>query len=366
MMEGVEQRGPRLWRLTGHAACAAALGDGEAVRKLPERALAAMAPGPFREHNAHTMTFMDPPHHGRVRRALAAHFTPRALAALQPLIVETATGLALGLARRRRADFIAAFAATLPIRVIAAILGVAPSGEARLRRCAAAVVAALEPDADAAARAAGDAAIAELAAFIGRTRRRPDGLLALLEASDALSADEALHQAIFVLNAGHETTAFVLARGAATLMAEPDARAALGDDPARWTQAADELLRLHPPLQWLVRHTVAPLAMPGGELPAGATLICDLAAANRDARLFAAPERFDPFRANARQHLSFAAGRHTCLGAALARAEIATGLRILFRHLPALRPAAPLLLRRGGIFHGVRRMPVLTGGPDAA
>lgn len=369
--------GPPLFRnadgsvvLVGYAPAAIALNEREAVRKCPELSLRAFRPGPFREHNAHSMTFMDPPDHTRVRRAMTHAFTPRALGRLEGVIATAATALLDRIGDEDRFDLVDRFAGPLPLAIICAILGLPDDDGVMLRRAAARVVAGLEPGASDDILDAADAAIGRLVAFLGGrlVARRPDAgagdllsMLASLPADEALSPDELVHQAIFLLNAGHETTTGAIANAAGLLIADPAvlARARAGALP--WEGVADEALRLFPPLHFTFRRTVAALDLGQTIVPADATLLVVLAAANRDPAVFSAPDRFDPARANARRHLSFAAGCHTCLGAALARMEMAIGLRLLFERMPDLALDGPPSPSAGLIFRGVRAMPVRRG-----
>jgi cytochrome P450 len=139
-------------------------------------------------------------------------------------------------------------------------------------------------------------------------------------------------------------------------MAEPGLRPR---EEAGWAALAEEIVRLDPPLETLFRRTVAPIDVGGAELPAGSVLRFDLAAANRDPERFPAPDAVQPGRSG--RQLGYAAGRHACLGAPLARLEIAVGLRELFARLPGLVPAGPPRFRRGVIFQSTTRQPVFTG-----
>ena len=83
-----------------------------------------------------------------------------------------------------------------------------------------------------------------------------------------------------------------------------------------------------------------------------------LAAANRDPAVFADPDRFDITRTDAGEHLAFSSGIHYCLGAALARMELAAAFRALAVRFPTLRLAGPVVMRPGTVLRGPRRLPV--------
>ena len=356
-------RGPSVFRnsdnsvaIVGHAPATVALANRDTVRKCPERVLRTFPPGHFRDHNAHTMTFMDPPDHGRVRGAMASAFTPRALNKLAELVETVANANLSTIADDHDDgfDLIEAFARPLPLAIIAAILGLSIDDATRLGEGAAHVVAALEPTASAETIGTAETALAVMTRFMTERIGTP---------APGLSADEAVHQAIFLFNAGHETTTTAIAQAARLLIEDADARAALAGGTAQWDTAVDEALRLQPPLHMIFRRTIAPLALGPHVVAPHMNLVIVLAAANRDPTVFCNPAHFDVTRANSRCHLSFATGRHTCLGATLARIETKVALRLLFDTFPDLALAGPAESCGGPVFHGLRKMPVRRGGP---
>ena len=127
------------------------------------------------------------------------------------------------------------------------------------------------------------------------------------------------------------------------LLGHPAQLEAVRSNPDLLTQAIEEALRWEPPVQSCTRFVMRPVVVQGVELAPGEMVQCMVGAANRDPEHFTDPNAFDLERANARDHLSFATGKHFCLGAALARLEGEVGLRILFERLPGLRldPAQP-------------------------
>ena len=121
------------------------------------------------------------------------------------------------------------------------------------------------------------------------------------------------------------------------LLSHPDQYESVCTNPDLLSQAIEEALRWEPPVQSCTRFVTRSVTVRSIELAAGEMVQCMVGAANRDPEHFADPDVFDLWRANARDHLSFATGKHFCLGAALARLEGEIGLRILFEHLPGLR-----------------------------
>ena len=343
-----------IWR---HAEVEALLKHPSVPTKCPSRALRPFPPGPFRTHNAATMAFLDPPEHGPVRRSFARAFSPSALSALVPHLEETSVAL-LG-ALRGEVDLVATYAERLPVLAIARILGLDPSSEGLMRVAAEAVVAGLEPGASAATLQAADAAVERLIALVRPAlAAAPSGTLfaQLQENPEAEGLDPAhrLHNAIFLLNAGHETTTRLIAALAVALLGDPALAEAAAADAAVAGSVVEEVLRLDPPLHFVPRF----LAEPWKDLAAGTLVFCLIAAANRDPSVFEEPASLNPSRPNSAQHLSFATGRHLCLGATLARIEG----RIACRHLACLAPRLkthPGASRNSGrMFQGWRHLPV--------
>lgn len=348
-------KGIAIWR---HAEVEALLKHPTVPVKCPARALRPFPPGPFREHNAATMAFLDPPAHGPVRRSFARAFSPTALSALVVYVEETSAGLLSGL--HGDVDLVAAYAERLPVLAIARILGLDPASEGLMRAAAEAVVTGLEPGASAATLDAADAAVAQLIDLVRPPMAAPppDTLFARLrEGPEAEGLDPAhrLHNAIFLLNAGHETTTRLIAALVAVLQDNSALAAAAAADEAVAAALVEEVLRLDPPLHFVPRF----LAEPWKDLPVGTLVFCLIAAANRDPQVFEKPGCLDPARPNSKRHLSFAAGRHLCLGATLARIEGRIACRHLARLAPRLAERPGATRTSGRMFQGWRHLPVI-------
>lgn len=323
------------------------------TRKSPDRALAKIPEGPFRDHNAAIMAFLDPPGHGPVRRATARAFAPAMLMRLKPRIEALSAKLLDGLPQA--ADMVTDYAEQLSVAVIADILGVDTANISRLRTAAHAVVAGLEPDANEASLLAADAAIIELSGLLTPQLKdpHPNGVFAALAKSD-LPFEIRLQNAIFLLNAGHETTTRLIAGVAKVLIEQPHLPPV--------AELVEEVLRLDPPLPFIPRFLEAPWNGLSEDTP----VFLLLAAANRDPRQFANPDRFDPMRANAASHLSFAAGRHLCLGATLARMEGLIAAQHLSERASHLRLTSGAKRTSGRMFQGWALLPVTSIRESAA
>ncbi len=287
---------------------------------------------PLYQHHTTSLVFNDPPRHSRVRSLIAGALTPRAIAGMEPGLVALVDGLLDGLAARERVDLIADFAAAIPIEVIGNLLGVPAAERGPLREWSLAILGALEPVvlpeiADRGNRAVTDF-LAYLETLVAGRRAHPgdperDVLTRLLQtdaAGDRLTEGELLHNCIFLLNAGHETTTNLIGNGLVALVQHPAERGRLLADPSLGRSAVEEVLRFESSNQLGNRMTTAPVELGGTAFPAGTRITLCIGAANRDPDVFADPDRFDIGRSPNR-HLAFAAGIHQCVGMSLARLE---------------------------------------------
>jgi cytochrome P450 len=293
-----------------------------------------------------SMLDRDPPDHTRLRRLVSKAFTPRAVQALQPRIACLVDTMLDAAEQEGRVDLVEALAFPLPFAVIAEMLGTPSADHERIRQLSGTVVRSLEPVADpalAAAIAAADAELTEIAAgMIAWKRAHPadDLLTALINAEDGgdvLDDEELIAQTLLLYIAGHETTVNLIAGGTLALLKHPAQLALLRDDPALIANAVEELLRYDSPVQASRRITLEPVSVSGVAIPAGAFVMASLGSANRDEGYWgpdAAELRLG--RENARQHVSFGAGPHHCLGASLARLEASIALARLTARFPQL------------------------------
>lgn len=313
----------------------------------------------------------EPPDHTRYRKLVTRVFSVRAVENLRARTEAIAVGLLDDLAGRGEVvDLVEAYCTLLPVTVISEILGVPASERSRILAFGEAAAPSLDLGLSWREFRQVEGALGEFDGWLGRhlehLRRQPgEDLLSQLVAAreDGVGLDERELKATagLVLAAGFETTVNLLGNGIALLRQHPDQLSALVDDPSLWPNAVDEILRLDPPVLLTGRTAVRDTTIAGQTLPAGALVTTILAAANRDPAVFADPTRFDVGRENAKDHVSFSAGRHFCLGAALARMEGEVGLRVLFARYPDLRTVPGARRRPTRILRGYATLPVRLG-----
>ncbi|WP_115945026.1 cytochrome P450 [Amycolatopsis thermalba] len=308
----------------------------------------------------------EPPDHTRYRKLVTRVFTVRAVEKLRVRTEEIARELLDALDPDRPVDLVAAYCALLPVTVIAEILGVPPEQRQRVLELGTAAAPSLDLGLPWREFRAVESALADfdawLAGHLDHLRAHPgDDLLSQLVAARedgvGLTDLELRATAGLVLAAGFETTVNLLGNGIALLHDHPDQLAALRAEPSLWPNAVDEILRADLPALLTGRTCLRDTEVGGVRVRGGSVVTTILAGANRDPAVFADPARFDVRRANAREHISFSAGRHYCLGAALARMEGEIGLRTLFDRFPELRLTGGATRRSTRILRGFEHLP---------
>lgn len=300
---------------------------------------------PLYEHHTTSLVFNDPPAHTRVRRLIMGALSPRAIAGMEPDIVKLVDGLLDAIAAKGDCELIEDFAASIPIEVIGNLLDVPHEERAPLRDWSLAILGALEPVVSPEVAARGNKAVTDFLAYLGtlvaRRRRKPgnperDVLTRLIQGEDTgerLTEKELLHNCIFLLNAGHETTTNLIGNGLVALHRNPDQKQRLIDNPDLVKSAVEEILRYESSNQLGNRMTTERVELGGVMLDAGTSVTLCIGAANRDPAQFPNPESFDVARSPNR-HLAFATGAHQCAGMALARLEGAIAISRFLARFP--------------------------------
>lgn len=309
---------------------------------------------PFNLLHRNQMMENEPPEHTRLRRPVAGAFARGHVERLRPRVRELADTL-LDAVDPAGFDLLADFAEPLPVLVIAELLGVPRSHADDLRRWSQAIVRMYEPAPDAATTDAAVRAAGEFAGLVrelvAERRARPaDDLITDLAATE-LSDDEVVAAVVLLLNAGHEASVNVFGNGAVAMLRR-DLRP--GPDVAL---CVEEMLRFDSALQLFERTATAPVELGGLTIEPGEKVAVLLGAANRDPEAFERPDDFDPERAH-NPHLAFGVGVHFCLGAPLARMELAESLTALHRRFPRLRLAGEPHSRGTFVLRGFHTVPV--------
>ncbi len=329
------------------------------------------------EHHTTSLVFNDPPYHTRVRKLLAPAFTPRALRALQPRVEALVDCLLDQAAARGRVDLIDDFASAIPVQLIGDMLGVPQQERAPLRGWSLAILGALEPVLTPEQFARGVGAVAEFKDYlVDLVRRRlreqnnDEGeiLSTLIGASafdpasagERLSELELLHNCIFLLNAGHETTTNLIGNGIDLLLRHPQAMRELRDDPALIDTAVEEFLRMESSNQLGNRRAAKDTTLGGVPMPAGTYVHIGIGAANRDPAQFPEPERFD-IRRQPNRHLAFATGIHACAGMSLARMEAQVAIGKFVQRFAKIERDGAFVRGGRARFRGFLHYPVLVG-----
>lgn len=291
--------------------------------------------------------------HERWRRMVGKWFTARRMAALRPGIEATADRLVDGMLEHgRTADLVTQLAFPLPVWVICDMLGAPESDREKFAHWSD-IAFSLTGHTEAEIDAAQQEFTAYLTDLVDGKRETPgDDLLSeLLVATDAegrpMSAPGLVATAQALLVAGHETTASMIGKMVALLLADRRHWERLLADRSLVRTAVEEILRFDPNGGFgLPRFLSEDAEISGGVVPSGTTVVCSMAAANRDESAFEGAGELDLGR-SPNTHIAFGAGAHSCLGQPLARTELQVVLDVLLRRLPTLDLAVePGELRR--------------------
>lgn len=318
---------------------------------------------------AYNVQGMDPPGHTRQRALMQKTFTPRMLESFRPTVQRLVDELIDEHKAAGTMDLVADLAYPLPSNVILDLLGIPRSGRSYIRASSEAInefVSTLLFNGPAVwPRLSGIFAEVEayLKSLIAERRKQPgDDLLSKMvhaeEQGDQLSEEEIIISTNFLLFAGHETTANLIAVGMSLLLQQPEQFERLKADPDKIPAAVEELLRCVSPVHTLARQALQDVTIRGVDIPVGSSLYLMVGSANRDAEKYPDPERLDINR-NPTRTLGFGYGIHYCLGAALARMESQVAFATMLRRLPDLRiTGGPPVFRPNYFLRGLLALPV--------
>jgi cytochrome P450 len=308
------------------------------------------------------MLDVEPPDHTRLRRLVSKAFTPRMVEGLRGRIRELAGELVRGLVDRGGGDLLAEVAEPLPVTVIAEMLGIPASDRALLRPWSAQICGMYELDPPEEIQRTAVRASEEFGGYLrglARSRRSGDDLISALAAVDGLTEDELVGTCVLLLNAGHEATVNATGNAWWALFRHPGELERLRADPGLIPTAIEELLRYDTPAPMFERWVLEDVEVAGVRVPRGAEVALQFASANHDPEVFAEPGTLDVAR-DPNPHIGFGAGIHFCLGAPLARIELAESMSAILRLAPSLRLVAEPKWKPGFILRGLESLPVAT------
>jgi cytochrome P450 len=309
-----------------------------------------------------SLLWLEPPEHTRIRKLVAAAFTPRSVEALRGPCEQ----LARELLPEDGFELLRDYAQPYSIAVICRLLGV-PTDRARdLLDWSHAMVKMYELDTTLAQAEAATQAAAEFRDYVlglveeRRREPRDDLVTRLVKArveGRRLSDPELVSTIIVLLNAGHEATVNTLGNGVLALLRHPGQLARLRDGEVEPAAAVEELIRWDPPLQLFERWVLVDgVEIAGKRLPRGEKVALLFGSANRDPRVFHDPDAFDVSRENADEHIGFGGGIHVCIGAPLARIELAAALGVLVERAPGLSLAEEPRRNRAFVIWGLEAL----------
>lgn len=338
--------------------------DVQMVLRLPERFSSAsgVVPSGYAPDSP-TIITSDPPLHTPIRKAVSRAFTPKRMAAIEPVIRELARDLVAKLPAEGEVDAFSRFTDLFPYQVMAELLGLEPETYPVLKRCGDVIVYSSDVGAEA-IEAAGRELSEFLADSCARRRNDPrDDLMSVLLTAtpddDALAEDEVVALCFLLTLAGTETTTSGMGNALMTLDEFPNDRARIVADRALLPSAVDEMMRWDSPVQGLSRVTTEPIDLHDVVIPSGARVHMLFASANRDSAVFDDPDRFDITR-TPNPHLGFGFGIHHCLGASLARTELRVGLDEFLTRFPNYRVRRDEVVRvRSDTNRGFAKLPIV-------
>ena len=311
---------------------------------------------PLFEHHTNSIVFIDPPDHTRIRRLFQSAFTRKALAAFVPRITNLVDEYLNRLEDQRQMEIVEEFSFRLPIEVVCDLLGVPRQDREFIRGWANAILTALEPTLVQKQLDDGNQAVVDFKQYlqdlIAYRRAHPHDaqdteVLTILADAEAdgkrLTEIELLHQCIFMLNAGHETSTNMITHGIHEMLLNPNQIDLLFENPDLIEPMVEEVLRYQAPIQINNRRANSDQILSGVTIPADTTVHMMINAANRDPAQFSNPDRFDITR-RPNRHLSFGLGVHICAGNALARVEAQIAFQRLFRRFPKLALTIPAVI----------------------
>jgi cholest-4-en-3-one 26-monooxygenase len=360
-----EPDGPGFWAVTRHADVRTVSHDWETfsselgatfIPTQDEEALAQLRL---------TILNMDPPKHNRARRLVSRAFTPRMIGLLVEEIERRAAAVVDAVVDRGECEFVEDVAAQVPVQMICEMIGLEPEQWPRMFEISNDLIGSRDDpeyaDVDTEAASAEIFALCDAVAEDRRHHPRDDLMTALVQAElDGERLDNTELDLFFItlVVAGNETTRNLINHSLLALIEHPDQAQRLRDDPSLWDTAVEEMLRWGSSIHNFRRTATRDTELSGVPIAAGDKVVVYYASANRDEEVFEDPHTFDVGR-TPNEHVTFGGGGvHYCLGASLARAEIAATMRQVVERMPGIQLAGPPERLTSDFVNGIKRMPV--------
>ena len=293
-----------------------------------------------------SIIMMDPPEHDRMRKLVSRVFTPRAMAALEPMVRNVISSYLDPLEGAESFDAVADFAAPFPVEVISVMLGVPKADRQQIRHWTDMMLRREEGNPKP-SHASIEASLLQIGYFlelIAEKRKHPtDDMVTRLTEVEVEEEDGSTHRltdaeiagfATLLAAAGSETVTKLVGSGVVLFARNPDEWRKLLDDPEKVPAAVEEVLRYWAPSQYQGRFTHRSAEYEGGTIPEGVPVFLVTGAANRDEREYEDPDNFDIDR-ELGLRVGLGHGIHACLGAALARLESRVAFDELRERMPA-------------------------------
>jgi len=290
---------------------------------------------------------IEPPDHTRIKVVMQDVFTPKRVRSLETKIVNLVHKLIDDLEARevRQANLLTDYAETIPVTVIADLLGVPEVDRHRLVPWSKNIIGMFEPERtleseQVACKAAQEFSDYLRSLIIEKEKEPTDDLISGLvafrkTAPDDISEQEIINNCILLLNAGHEAVVNVIGNGMLALLSHPEQLNKLRNNYDLIPLAVEEMMRFDTPLQFFERYVLEDLSYKGLDFKKGDKFSLFYGSANHDETVFNQANTFDISREH-NPHVSFGLGTHYCIGAPLARLELTTALQILLERLPNL------------------------------
>jgi cytochrome P450 len=326
------------------------------------------AEGPPPELPLRHLLNMDPPQHGEFRSILSQYFTPRSIRALEPEIAKITTEILDDVMDRGECDFVTEISSKVPVAVIAEMLGVPRKDWPTIFRWTNEVIGGGDPEFQRGKDANETFAQARLEMFqyftdlVEESRKHPGSDVTSIVSNakvngEPLPALELLSYLFLLVVAGNETTRNATSGGLLAFIENPEQFRRLKSDPTLIKSAVEEIVRWTSPVIQFARTAVSDTVVRGQKIRAGESVCLFYPSASRDEDVFAEPFKFDVGR-NPNPHLSFGIGEHFCLGANLARLELAVIFTELAKRLDHAETAGPVERLRSSFVGGVKHMPI--------